>query len=260
MFQPSAPRRRSALTLIELIIVLVVLVGLAGIIVPMFPSMFGRTSMATAATNIPEIAKNIMAYKNMMGQYPDRWDALTNETDLVDYVPFLATQLSADNLTSAEVDALNNSGIGNALFMGKTAASVRHVTFDPYSSYDGTGIPIVTTIDATKKLAFLNPIEADRIFAVSPTGRYLVLGLGKRNTALAKTIGEAPYHFGEGASDAPDVIYSRYVAVFKVSDSTLNMTRVSLIGVAALHPGTDGLYTANAHVEGYFKIANEDRK
>src|SRR3954469_1612874 len=78
---------RPGLTLMELAVVLVILVGLAAIVVPLLPNMIERTNSATGAANCKEINNQIATFEQFHRSYPDYYDALTDGTNLVNYIP-----------------------------------------------------------------------------------------------------------------------------------------------------------------------------
>jgi prepilin-type N-terminal cleavage/methylation domain-containing protein len=260
---------RRGLTLVELLIVLMILVALASIIIPMLPSMLTRAHVAAHTTNVTETAKLIAEYQAINNSYPDNWDALTDGTNLVTYLPGgaldpqtpppggqAAGQLTAGQPTANEVNALQSAGIGKVHLMVPTPATAPwdgnpfDPTFDYYSAAPsaagGTAITTGTT------LAFLDPQNNPAAMTLlttnypgwSTTARYVVLGLGPRSDLIGKMAVTSPVHFGDTPSIFPENGYGRYCGIFKVSDTTVNITNAVLVGVAPIHDvgliGLDG--------------------
>src|SRR5581483_6715007 len=119
---------RRGLSLMELVVVLFVLVALAGIVIPLLPNMVTKTQSATMATNISELNRAIQMYQANTGYFPDQWDALTDGTTIIDYMPNgessggtaatqVGGQLTQGTLTTEEVKALSKVGVANLHFM-----------------------------------------------------------------------------------------------------------------------------------------------
>jgi Tfp pilus assembly protein PilE len=247
-----ADHGRQGLTLMELVIVLLVLIALAGIVLPMLPNMITRSHTAAAATNITEISKAIQTFEGLQGTYPDGWDALTDGTTIADYVPGgTGADLTTGTLTGPQVANLSRAGISTLYSMIATKAALdtagQSPTFNPYS----TPFPGQTAVTLTSgTVALLGPTGILKL-NLSTTGTYLVVGLGKPNKMVGRTINDVPYHFLDDPGSTPNDVYTRYVAIFKVSDTAApTMSRAVLVTVAGLHD--DGVAGADAHIQEYF--------
>lgn len=259
------PHARRALTLIELIVVLLILVGLAGILIPMLPNMLGRTHTAAGATNMQEIVKWVQTYEQLHFTHPDQWDALTDGTNLVTYLPKdgagvpVGGKITAAPLTAGEVAALDAIGVRNVHLF---AAAPTSPTFDPYATpLPSTGTPITDSVS----LAILNPESAAEKIGLSPLAKYVVLGLGKRCTIIGKTVAEAPVAFAdEPAINAAD-FYSRFLVIYKVSNNTGTLaapvyeplSRAILVGSISLHP--DDVDGTGQHLEEFYGIVKDTK-
>src|SRR5262245_31586503 len=185
--QSRSAAARRGLTLLELVVVLVILIGLAGILVPMLPSMLGRTETASGATNHVEIGKWIQTYEQLYQGYPKDWDALTDGTVKIAYVrggggvALDTTGLSADEaaaLTACGITRLQKMVDGTS---GSSATPPANKTFDPYDNDDyaanglapAAGVKLVVLTDAGKKSLNLSDGTAN-------SGKYVVFGFGKR--------------------------------------------------------------------------------
>lgn len=232
---------RYAFTLIELIVVLTILVGLAGILIPTVTNMVGRTSRSTTAANISEVAGAIQRYEAIFGDYPDNFDSLM--TDLV------GTDLNTLNsaLTAASVDvtldantlaALNNSGIANV-----GVHAVDDTTFV---------LPTLSALTNTTVLKGLTTAHqaALGLETTGAAGKYVLLGIGTRNELTGTIMVDAPVHFPRSAATNPDLVYSRFVAIFQITDGTDALTAARFIGVLA--PDGSGLSDS---LGGYFNIS-----
>ena len=245
---------RKGLTLIELIVVLVVLIGLAGIIIPMLPNMITRTHTSAAATNIPEINKAVQTYEGLFNSYPDGWDALTDGTNVVDYLPGgTGFDLNAPRaLNATELANLNAAGITTLYKLVGTKAALdaagQSPTFDPWQG--GSTAPTKLNL-AGDSVITLGPSGIAKL-NLSPTGTYLVVGLGKLSKMVGRTIAEPPYHFLDDPNSTPNDVYARYAVIFKVSDPVAapTMSRAVIVAVVGFH--SDGIASGDAHIREYF--------
>src|SRR5262245_2478800 len=115
---------RRGLTLLELVVVLVILIGLAGIVVPMLPSMLGRTETASGATNHVEIGKWIQTYEQIHFGYPQDWDSLTDAASgkRITWVRG-GSGLMDGTLAAGEDAALIDCGIGRLQLMDENTTN-----------------------------------------------------------------------------------------------------------------------------------------
>lgn len=70
--------RRSAFTLIELLLVLVILAVLATIVVVNFNSIFGQSDTTKAQTDISNLETALKMYRANVGEFPPNLDALVH--------------------------------------------------------------------------------------------------------------------------------------------------------------------------------------
>ena len=249
-------RRRSGLTLIELIVVLVILVGLAGIIIPMIPSMLGKVHTSAGATNMVETDKWIEMYNQSYFGYPNGWDSITDGKDVISYLPLgdngktVSGQLTADKLSADEAKALKGIGIVNVHYL--QTAMPDSPTFNPYA--DKSTDPTPTTLDDKTVLAFLQPSVAHEQLGVSGSAkaRYIALGIGVRCTMIGNTAAEPPVLFSDQAELNPALRYTRFAAIFQVADKD-GAPRARFVGT--LHIAQEGLHGVNAHLQEYYDAA-----
>lgn len=243
-------RQRSGLTLIELIVVLVILVGLAGIVVPLLPSMLGRTHTAAGATNMQEITKWIQTYEQLNLAFPDGWDSLTDGTKLVSYLPSedggvtpVGGFITASGLTANEAASLNALGINNIHDM--TTATPDAPTFNPYKAL----VTAPTAVAKDTVVARLDAAHANSKMGLSVTGNYVVFGFGSRASIIGKTVGEAPVVSADEDLINPALYYGRFLIVVSIPPGGL---RANFVGAVSMHPGEiDGV---GQHLAEYYGI------
>jgi len=231
------------LTLIELLVVLVILIALAGILIPQLPNMLTRSHTAAASTNIPEANKAIQEFEQIYFKQPANLDNLVTGGALATYLPS-TTDLTATALTAGgTADALVNAGITS---LAGLATATTGATFSPtFSPYDAANDVALTTA-STDQVAIATEATVESLLRPDAgTGDiYVAFGIGSKSELIGRTINEAPYHFGDTAGTRPDVVYARYVAIYKVADADAANTVTPLeaatfIGTLAIHP--DGL-------------------
>lgn len=243
---------KRALTLIELVVVLLILVALASLVIPQLGGFVERTHASTSSDGIAELTRTFQLTKTSTFKEPDGFDSLVVDatgTAINDGVPGAtgATAAGGDliiaTVTAAQVTALNNAGI-TQLFDMPNAPAGASKTF---------GIPFGAsrTITGDQQLVTTNATAVSREFGASavvndPTVSYVVFGVGENSSLVGSRIVEAPIHLGE-AND-PNNEYSRYVAVYAVTDA------VKLVGICAIDD--DGLKGLKGHVADYYESAN----
>lgn len=240
----SVRKSRRAFTLIELIVVLTILIGLAGILIPTITNMVGRTNRSTSAANISEIAGAIQRFEAIYVAYPDNFDSLM--TDLTGTVLNTLsgglTAVTADvTLDANTLAALNNAGI--------TSAGVHAVDDTTFA------LPTLTTLTNTTVLKGLSTTHQQNLGLESTgvAGKYVVLGIGTLSELTGTLMVDAPVHFPRDVASNPDTVYSRFLAIFQITDGTDALTRARFTGILA--PDGSGLST---QLGGYFNIsANE---
>ncbi len=242
---------QKGLTLIELLVVLVILIALAGILIPQLPNMLTRAHTAAASTNIPEANKRIQEFEQIYFKQPANLDNLVNGVALVDYLPG-TTGLTATALTAGTRDALFNAGITSLAGLYDTKATLDtaggNTTFNPYDAAADlnltAGTPSVAVATEATVEALLRPDGG-------AGDTYVALGIGQQSELIGRTTNEAPYHFGDAAGTGPDVVYARYLAIYKVANDGTALDKAIFIGVLAMHD--DGLANGGDHVAEFFE-------
>jgi prepilin-type N-terminal cleavage/methylation domain-containing protein len=236
-------RNRRAFTLVELIVVLMILVGLAAVLIPAVTDMVGRTSRSSAASNIAEISGAIQRYEAQYMTYPDHFDSLVSN---------LATgavlgTVSAD-FTAAQTGVTLAQGTFDALAAaGLTQVGV-HVATD--ATFE---LPTATALANNSQLT--GPSAATQVALgleqTGTNGKYIFLGVGSSCDMNGKTMIGAPVHFPRDAASNPESTYSRYLAIFQITDGTDPLARAKFVGVVA--PDGFGL---DEQLGSYFHIAS----
>lgn len=236
---------RGGFTLIELIVVLMILVGLAGMVIPAVTDMVTRTHTSTASGNIGEVANAIARYETQYLQYPNNFDSLMdtafatgNALDTLDE----EIQTGGDHalvevvLTEPRFESLEHAGITS---LGLHAANAG--TFD-------TAVP--TPLVEDDVVLGLSPAEQVAL-GLETTGvanKYVVFGVGSINTAIGKTMTEAPVEFPESGEVNPTTSYRRFLAVFDVSGERAKLVKI-------LGPHGTGL---DSHMGEYFEVVADN--
>jgi len=234
------PRR--AFTLVELIVVLMILVGLAAVLIPAVTDMVDRTNRSTSASNIGEIAGAIQRYDAQYMSYPDNFDSLMTDltgTDLDTLTTALTTATADVTLDANTLATLQTAGIVN---VGIHAVG------------DGTFV-LPTTTALTDTTVLKGPTAATQVTlgleTTGTAGKYVVLGVGSLCDMNGKTMLDAPVHFPRNSSTNPETSYSRFLAVFQITDGTNALDRAKLVGDIA--PDAEGL---GGELNGYFEVAS----
>lgn len=256
------PAVRRGLTLIELVVVMVILAAVAGIILPLLPNMITRAHTTTSATNNGEIAKAIQTYEGVYLSYPNNFDSLVDTTGaLPSYLPGSPSFTGGTNpdLTTIAtpsagiVSALNAAGITTMAQMQSSGSGDFSPTFFPYGNSSSV-TPTPTTISTSTPLAAITGTAAVREFALPAAAvgtQFVVFGLGSRTSMQGKTMQDAPVHFSDEATSAPNRAYARNGVVFQVTDSAgTPLDKARLIGVIGFHP--DAIATTNDHLAEYW--------
>ena len=232
---------RKAFTLIELIVVLTILVGLAGVLIPTVTNMIGRTSRSTSAINISEIAGAVQRYEAIYGSYPDNFDSLM--TDLVGTaLNTLNSGLTAvtDDVTLDEdtLATLNNAGIINVGIHAE----------------DDTTFMLPTSTALTDETVLLGLTAAHQVALGLETtgtlGKYVVLGIGTLSSLNGTIMVDAPVHFPRDNATNPELVYSRFLAIYQITDGTDPLTDARFVGILA--PDGAGL---SSQLSGFFNIS-----
>lgn len=247
-------KNRRGLTLLELIVVMMILVAVAGILVPAITGMVGRSHTSAGAANIAECANAIQRYEAQYLRYPNMLDSLketlagADATDFLGLGDELVAAIEPVDLDAATLAALNDAGITTVGLHADPSATA-DATFQVTSPGD---------LDATTVL--LGPTAAQQVAmgleAVGVAGKYVVLGIGQQNTAIGKTMLEAPVHFPENGTENPADVYNRFLAVFQIlsNDATpAPLEKAQFVGIMSPHAGA-----LNNHLEHYFHLVAEE--
>lgn len=211
-------------TLIELIVVLMIVVGLAAVLIPAVTEMVSRTNASTSSGNISEVANCIQRYETQYMTYPNNFDSLKLDltgTDL-DTLDASLNAVTTDVTLTANLRApLTEAGI--------TRLGV-HATGDATFT-----LPTSTAITNTTVLQGLTT-AAQQALGLETTGvadKYVVFGIGALSDMNGKTMMDAPVYFPKQGSLNPTTTYSRFMAVFQITDGTDPLRRARLVAVIA---------------------------
>ncbi|MFO0942143.1 MAG: prepilin-type N-terminal cleavage/methylation domain-containing protein [Pirellulales bacterium] len=236
LFKPY--HSRQAFTLIELIVVLTILVGLAGVLVPAVTNMVARTSRSTSALNITEIAGTIQRHEAIYLKYPDNLDSLMRNTTGTD-LNKLSTSLTA-GLVDVTIDVNTLATLANA---GITTVGVHALDDTTFNTPTLTALAdqfVVKGLLAAKQVAL-------GLETTGTDGKYVVFGIGALSELNGRSMVDAPVHFPRDAASNPNSVYSRFIAVFQITDGTDAITRAKFVGVLA----PDGS-AMSSELNGYF--------
>lgn len=243
LFKPF--RSRQAFTLIELIVVLTILVGLAGVLVPAVTNMVNRTNRSTSAVNISEVSGAVQRFEAIYMEYPDNLDSLVTDVTLGTLLnttyPSLTGVLDVVSLNANTLVTLNNAGITT---VGRHAVS--DTTFDTPTLIALTDTTILNGPTAAQQVAL-------GLETTGTLGKYIVLGIGARSELNGTTMVDAPVHFPRDAASNPDLVYSRFLAIFQITDGSTALTRARFVGVIA--PDGSGMST---QLSGYYNSTAND--
>ncbi len=266
-------RRRRGLTLMELVVVLTILAALASILVPLFPNILRRTHKATDATQTSEVSKAVQLYQALFLSYPDNFDLLVDSAGATPaYLPGATSTAGVfggftitGNLTAAELSALQNVGVNfvQPLATDATPAGFQ-ATMYPYSAaYTanqttlGTGTT-VRLLASNATIDGFNPAFLATERATDPTARYIVFGVGARNSMVGQVMQDAPMSAPQKKDFTPATTYSRVGVIFKISGTeVVNSERARFIAAVALED--DELESTEKDVVGYYQVAKDPR-
>lgn len=266
--------RRAGLTLIELVVVLTILVALGSLLVPVIGNALTRSHVATCASNIPEIAKTITGTLATNGTLGDDWSTgvfdagvATNGGSPVNAIVGLeaaggTVTLAAAALTPEESAAMAELGITRVFNHGDPATVGEYdVTFNTgyVEAFLGTGpggtatpTPVITLTDAQATNIFLSPpVNPTAPAAVTdpPLVKYIWLGIDKENDLVGTAFPEAPVHFGDTEGAFPNQVYSRFGAIFRITDPFgADNASADFVMVSYNLEGGDGFETADNHI------------
>ena len=246
----SRAKARRGFTLIELIVVLMILVGLAGMVIPAVTDMVSRTHTSTSSGNIAEVANAIARYETQYLQYPNNFDSLVTNLATGAALGTLDEEIRAGGdhaLTTVALNTVNAAGeeiIESLEHAGIISLGV-HTTGN--GSFDRA---LPTTLLETHSVLGLSVTEqvANGLETVGVANKYVVFGVGNINTAIGKTMTEAPVEFPEGGQVNPAANYRRFLAVFDVSGERAKLVKI-------LGPHGTGL---DAHMSEYFEVVADN--
>ena len=249
-------RRRRGLTLIELTVVLLVLAATAGILIPRLVNYGTRAHGAAGAANFAEIAKAIMLFETNKNAYPNNWDSLLSPATgtgaptqlydkLNDDTP-TATDFQIGALSAAELTALTAVGITTTQVHRANDATGFDATFGCYQTGGTTTLTLAAAANQVVELTATGKASLN----LNTANRYLMFGLGSRSNLVGEGMIDAPVHYPEGAH-TPATDYSRFVAVFQITDGANVLSKAKLASVASHHEGA--LASQGDHVKEYFE-------
>lgn len=234
--------RRTGLTLIELVVVLIIVATLAGLVIPMVGGL-GRTSdMAASASTQADVANNLQLFFVLQKRYPQGMDSLlttggapalygpdtTSEATQTNGLPVSGPSLYADlapesisNATNAEyLRSITRCGF-DFVFDHSTAVVNSNNSANTQRSISTSPQMFASVTSGTKIAKELLPSVA----GVIPTNtKIIALGVGGSNSAIGKTMTNAPIYPG-----CDGRYYGRYIAFFQIFASG---ERAVLIGVS----------------------------
>ena len=236
---------RHAFTLVELIVVLMILVGLAAILIPAITDMVGRTSRSSASSNIAEVSGAIQRYEAQYLGYPENLDSLMES--------FAGPVTVLGSLNTTLAGMLDNVSVTQNILDGLAAAGITRVG----RHANDAGTFALTTSTALALSDTLQGLDTGSQVALGlettgVAGKYIVLGVGALSDMNGKTMVDAPVHFPRDSLNNPETVYSRFLAVFQVTDdSAVALERAKFVAVIA--PDGSGLST---EMNSYFDIAS----
>jgi hypothetical protein len=193
--------------------------------------------------------------------YPDKWDSLTDGTNLWtpgnvntktkglhqelsassgtggDGDPIIATgKLTISNLNATEVAAFNKVGITTLMNLTSTSSSRPGDMFTtPVTISASTPVAIVNASGGKKIVdhIYRQNLQAGATSGTIPANTKLVVfGVGPQNSLIPNSMLEAPTYGNANAT----YIYNRLLAVFEVATSSSGSVKVTFKGIL----GTDG--------------------
>jgi prepilin-type N-terminal cleavage/methylation domain-containing protein len=278
---------RDGLTLMELVVVLGVLALLAGLVVPKLADFADRSRSATQAYSTSDVSRQIEMYYGMNRKYPDGWDLLTQSSDptslFANMNALLTTSITTTDgggtpttagpilttatLSSEQISALSNVGIGHAFLHDATSAVSSSGTdrrhFGTGAGHDGTTnvntFAVINKTAGSRGLSILindfglNPNKAanDTTLTRINANTYVAFGLGPKNTMVQTQMLEAPLMENRDSSTK----YSRPIAVFEVANAPAltgsPLGNAKLVGVIGPDGRTKGMSSSDyANVNG----------
>lgn len=243
--------KRSAFTLMELLVVLGILALLAMLAVPMMSSVYERSRSATQAYSLTDVSRSLENFYALNHKYPDGWDSLIAADGTTPYAKLSPNLLSPNTFFTTttigddQIASLSAAGIGHVFLhdattdYSNTGTDRRHLGTG--TGHDGTAnINTLVVIDKAGadglellvKDFGLNPNKSatDTTLTRINANNYVVLGLGPKSTAAQSIMQSVPLLEHPHSSSS----YSRVLVVFEVP--VTGTARAKLVGVL----GPDG--------------------
>lgn len=269
------PRRRTGLTLIELVVVLAVLAAVAGIVAPLMPNLLRRAHKSVDATQTGEMSKAVQMYQATFTSYPDNFDLLTDgTTGFPAYLPnddgaTFGGFATAAALSSDERKALARVGIQyvQPLASDGTGSSF-HPTMNPYPSgvtLTNNQVDVTSAAGAALKFAVLNESVIStanpsflQTLRTDTTAKFVVFGVGPRSSIVGQVIQDAPMSVPQKKTFTPDNTYSRVGLIFQVAGVEVGRTeRARFVAAVALED--DELESTEKDIVGYYEASRDPR-
>lgn len=244
---------RRSFTLIELVVVLVIIATLAGLILPTLSQLGRSTDMAATASSQRELANNLQLFFTLQKRFPQGMDSLLVDNGGADPTAvYTATQADGATVPTGESDqalGLPVSGAGGAnpnsdLTLGTLTSGQRrsftrcgfdfvydHVYSEVNSNNSATqqralpssGTMVAAVVNPTSVLAQRLLPNENGAGTPEPNTQIVAVGIGPRNSAIGKTVNNAPTYPG-----ADGRYYGRFIAYFKVYETGERATLINV--------------------------------
>jgi type II secretory pathway pseudopilin PulG len=123
MKQQSMQQRRSAVTLVEMLVVLVILLGLLALLLPAVQSARERSRQATCQNHLRQLSLAVRGYVEVNKRLPDRPTPGISGGWSVAILPYLEQSALADQLQSLPLDAIPSQFVARpAIFICPSVA------------------------------------------------------------------------------------------------------------------------------------------
>ena len=269
--------RQQGMTLIELAVVLLVLVGLAGLTLPYVGGFIQKTHNSTSSASGADLYNALAEYQALNGGYPNNLNSLNTGGGLAQFLDdsfagagtpssnFLSTALTSNGLAS-----LNGAGIFYVATLNTgTSSSNGDGTFSFSLSNGATFTPEIPgkqlaagTLLATDSLGGLTAAAGSTTapytsisaalggYTVVTGHQLIVLGVGPVNSAIGKTLGSVPVHFGDQPVLQPTYTYSRFLAAFDVDQA--GGSNAKLVGIVHAPDTGDKWESVYSSISSYY--------
>ncbi|MEM1108864.1 MAG: type II secretion system protein [Planctomycetota bacterium] len=243
---------RKGLTLIELIVVLTILIALGSLLVPVIGNALVRSHVATCSSTIPEVNNMLQISLVDRGVVGDDWTTGVAGAG-ASAGAAVNGGLTVGNLTTDEVSAMNAVGVITVWNHGDPTSTPGG---DPYNVTFNPGLASETLSDSTDVIVLTDeqaegiflPTDGDGTTAQSPV-KYIWLGIDTTWSLLGTLTAEPPTHFGDTEGAFPDQAYSRFGAIFQVTDEDGNALEKAEVKRASYSLNGEGDFeTADNHI------------